>query len=251
MLADESLESRREVVRVLEARVRRWESARRPTGEAVTTGSPTLDRLLPDRGLRRGGLVEWLSDGPGGGAMTLALFTARAACGEQGVLVVIDPECSFYPPAAAAWGLALDNTIVVRPQGPRDHHWSWDQALGSSGVSAVLGWPEGIPARTFRRWQLAAERGGTLGLLVRPVSVRGSPTWSDVQWRVRPLTTPTAEDDVSRRLRVELVRCRGGSPGATVDLIVDVEKGQIHDARSVYLAPELAAPASRSRAIGA
>jgi protein ImuA len=250
MLAD-GIESRRDLVRALEARVRRWESARRPAGKPVTTGSPVLDRLLPNHGLNRGGLVEWLCDGVGSGATTLALFTARAACGERGVLVVIDPEQSFYPLAAAGWGIVLDNTIVVRPKDTRDHHWAWDQALACSGVSAVLGWPETIPARTFRRWQLAAERGGTLGLLMRPATARGSPTWSDVQWDVQPLPTPAAEDDVSRRLRVELVRCRGGSPGATVDLIVDAERGEIHDAHPLYLAPELAAGASRSRAIGA
>ena len=45
--------------------------------------------------------MEWLSEGTGSGAATLALIAAREACRAGGVLAVLDAERSFYPPAAA------------------------------------------------------------------------------------------------------------------------------------------------------
>ena len=63
----------------------------------------------------------------------------------------------------------------------RDELWALDQALRCPGVSAVWTWIDRLDPPAFRRLQLAAETGRTLGLLVRPASVRGRPTWSDVQ----------------------------------------------------------------------
>jgi hypothetical protein len=38
----------------------------------------------------------------------------------------------------------------------------------------------------FRRWQLAAERGGSVGLLMRPSTARAAPSWADVRIAVEP-----------------------------------------------------------------
>jgi hypothetical protein len=43
-----------------------------------------------------------------------------------------------------------------------------------------------LDARVFRRLQLAAESGGTIGLLVRPAHIRRRPTWAQVQWLIAP-----------------------------------------------------------------
>jgi hypothetical protein len=63
---------------------------------------------------------------------------------------------------------------------------------------------------------LAAECGGTLGLLLRPAKVRGQPTWADVRWMIEPQTSRNR-----RRLRVELVRCRGATAGRSMFLEFD------------------------------
>ena len=54
--------------------------------------------------------------GSGNGAATLGLLSAREACREGGVLVVVDRSQTFYPPAAAAWGIDLERLIVVSPE---------------------------------------------------------------------------------------------------------------------------------------
>src|SRR5688572_18463033 len=84
-----------------------------------STGTLPLDELLGGP-LRYGMLVEWLSGMAHSGAATLSLLCAREACRPGGMLVVIDRMQTFYPPAAAAWGIDLNRLIIVRPRGPRD-----------------------------------------------------------------------------------------------------------------------------------
>src|SRR5690242_9807019 len=79
----------------------------RRSEETISSGSPGLDRLLPQAGWPRGSLVEWLSEEPGSGAATLALVAAREAHAAGGAVVVVDRTGTFYPPAAAAWRLDL------------------------------------------------------------------------------------------------------------------------------------------------
>src|SRR5688572_32232769 len=105
--------ARQALVAALQRQVQRLEGLRPPADERlVSTGSPPLDQLLPGGGLRRGSLVEYLSPGAGSGAGTLALAAAREACrDEEGqshrAFVIVDQSRTFYPPAAAAWGIDL------------------------------------------------------------------------------------------------------------------------------------------------
>src|SRR5437868_802802 len=105
----------------LRARLRALEGSRRPIDEArISSGHAPLDRLLPERGFRRGTLVEWLEEHPGAGAGTLAMTVARQACHEHGAVIVVDGTGEFYPPAAVGLGLNLAQMIVVRPRNRAD-----------------------------------------------------------------------------------------------------------------------------------
>jgi len=183
------------LVATLRRQVARLESAALPEDDRpISTGIKALDRLLPAGGLRRGTLVEYLSPGEGCGAGTLAISAARQACGEEKALVVVGtsngarsgPATWFYPPAAAAWGIELSRLILLRPANQQDALWALDQALRCPGVGAVWAACDRLDVRALRRLQLAAETGGTLGLLFRPDRLQGQPTWADVQWRVSP-----------------------------------------------------------------
>jgi protein ImuA len=232
----------------------------------VSTGSPALDRLLPARGLARGSLVEYLSPGPGSGTGTLALAAAREACAGGRALVVVDRSRTFYAPAAAAWGIDLSQLLILQPADDAAQLWALDQALRCPGVGAVYATCGALDVRDFRRLQLAAESGGTLGVLVRPKRLRGQPSWADVQWAVQPRAT---KDERRRslvighwslvirhlwRLHVELVRCRGAPGGQVAELVLDETTGIWQDARTshathpVPLPAQLADPARSRRA---
>jgi protein ImuA len=221
---------RQQIVAQLQESLERFSRARRGVATPVSTGCTELDRHLPQGGLTRGTLVEWLSPGAGSGAGSLALSAAREACRDGGPLVVIDRTKSFYPLAAVQAGMELARLIVVRPESAADEQWALDQSLRSPGVAAVLCWLEKCPARVGRRLQLAAEAGGNLGLMIRPATTRGDPCWAEVRFLVTPLVSAA-----ERQLRVELLRLRGNAGGRTFDLELNDETG------TVCLAPAVAA----------
>jgi hypothetical protein len=141
----------------------------------------------------------------------------------------------------------LANTIFVRPRTRKEQLWALNQALSSPGVGAVLAWPEKLDDRAFRAVQLAAEKGGAAGLFLRPTGVRGHPTWSAVQLLVE--TLPAGRP--VRRLRVEVLRCRQGQAGGSVEVELDDETGTIEESCALRVDSRLAGAAVAARAPGA
>lgn len=235
----------------LRAQIRGVETAgRMHEGVRVSSGCAAVDRLLPENGYQRGTLVQWLTGG-GQGADYLSLLVARHACQDGGALVVFDPFRQFYPPAAAAMGINLDNLIVLRSEGrpgeqasQADLLWSIDQALRCPAVAAVWGPLTRIDERWFRRFQLSAEASGCLGLFVQPIQAARQPSWAEVQWVVSQLSnshrSPLVSTDLSnsadseQRLRLQLTRCRGTQTGKTVELSINTITGNVRPARRDY-----------------
>jgi protein ImuA len=103
--------------------------------------------------------------------------------------------------------------LVIRSVREEDELWALDQALRCRGVGAVYAPLTRLDVHDFRRLQLAAECGGTLGLFLRPATVRGDPSWADLQLAVCPRGSPAG-----RKLCVEIIRCRGGTAGRSLEL---------------------------------
>ena len=226
---------------------RSWGGGSSVAGETFSSSCPALDALLPQGGLPRGALVEWLTWGSAGGAGTLAWIAARQARQQGGAVVVLDRAGHFYPPAAAAWGIDLNHLIVVRAATPADEIWALDQALRCRGVAAAWIEVARLEARWFRRLQLAAEQGGGTGLLVRPAEVRHEPTWSALQLLAQPRAGSGRGS--GPRLRVQVARCRGAVGGETVELEMDDVTGAVravsqHETPALHPAAELAHSAS-------
>jgi hypothetical protein len=250
-----------------------------------SSGAAALDRVLPGGGLRHGMLVEWLSEQSASGAATLSLLSAREACRLGGFVVVIDRRQMFYPPAAAAWGIDLDRLIVVQPRSGREELWAAVQSLRSPVVAAVWAAIERIDDRAFRRLQLAAESGRTLGLLLRPADARGQPSWADVRLFAKSMEQGAGSRELLlaprsvlpacyRRVHVRVLRCHGGRPGSSACLEIDdaahaireVNSGMSrliypavpantvsanHDTHSLPVVAELADPTARPFSAGA
>lgn len=284
-------DSRERLVEGLREQLGQWASAKTKDANVFSCGVPAIDRLLPAGGLRHGMLVEWMGipvtedgspvvnagmraqklrpkDEPPvatSGAFTLALLGAREACREGGVLVVIDRTRTFYPPAAAAWGIDLERTIVVWPQNARDEVWAAVQSLSSPVVAAMWANIDRLDSRAFRRLQLAAETGRALGILVRRARARAQPSWADVRLEMEPRVTGQESRagsqalgsrlstlDLLRRMEVRLVHCRQGRAGRkTMVEIDDVNRtvqgaSSNYDTHSLSVVTQLADSTSRS-----
>jgi hypothetical protein len=268
-------------------------------GAVFSSGAAAIDRLLPGGGLRHGMLVEWLGGERGRGveeqwssgveqktrnysttpllhycsssAATLSLLSAREACREGGELVVIDRRQTFYPPAAAAWGIDLKRLLVIHPRTARDELWAVVESLRSPAVAAVWASVERLDHRAFRCLQLAAHAGRAVGLLLRPANVRGQPSWADVRLETRQgdretrrhgdrpvqgfsLSPPllVSLSGFIRRVHVHVLRLRGGRAGGWAALEIDDATYTVQEVTSQHVAhplsvvSKLADPTDRS-----
>jgi protein ImuA len=216
--------SRDHVLNTLRARIQAIErSQQRPERSGLRLGISAFDRFLPEGRLPAGSVVEVLSTVEGGGATSLALLMAKDACGARKTLVVVDAQQCFYPPAAARLGIDLDRSVVIRPTRQPDIGAAIDLSLRCPAVGAVIGWRARLSSRAFRRFQLAAEIGGGLGLLLRPAAAFRAPSFA----ALRLLVTPVPSATVLHRIRVDVLRCRYGQSGLSFVLELDDETGHV------------------------
>ncbi len=179
-----------------------------PGPETVPTGFAALDALLPGGGWPAGALTEVLLSGEGIGELRLLMPALARLCRQDRWIAWVNPPNIPYAPALAAAGLDLSRILVVRAGTSRDRLWAFEQCLRSGACLAALGWPGECDDRALRRLQLAAAKGGALGLLFRPERAAAHPSPAALRLRLARS---------SRSLTVELLKGRGGA-GRSVEI---------------------------------
>ena len=174
---------------------------------------PALDEAL-EGGLPRGCLQEVIPADEGAAAAGFAAFLlGRLARGVEGggrgVLWASLGEGDLHAPALAAFGLDPGAVILLSAPSPAELLWAMEEALRSPALAGVVGEVDRLDLTAGRRLQLAAAAGGGVGFLLlradRPASAVSA---AALRWRVG------AGPD--RSWHVELLRRRGGRPGAWI-----------------------------------
>lgn len=214
--------------------IRRATAIQQHTGlQHVSTGYPALDDNLPGSGWPLGALTELLHEQPGIGELRL-LIPALARLSREGRwIALIAPPYIPYAPALAALGVELSRVLLVHPGDEQDGLWAVEQALRNGNCGAVLAWPRSVDERSLRRLQLAAETGGTWGVLLRgaPSAIQSSPAALRLQLAPH-----------EHGLAVRFLKCRGGFSHR--ELILDTEIRPAQPARAPEPQPSGAAAAT-------
>jgi hypothetical protein len=218
------VDDKSERLRVLARRLRPANLAR--SGSEWDLGIPALTHLLPKDFSASGFFMEWLRDAPEAPAESLALQQVRARLHRHpGPWVVVDEGRAFSPACVARWGISLDRLLVIRPDSQADGWWAVEQAFRCPGVAETWCWADRAPEIVLRRWKLALEAGGGAGVVFRTAAAGRQPSWADVRWRVIPLGGEGQSQ--GRRVRVELLSCRGAFRTGAVDLEIDDDAGAV------------------------
>ncbi|HYE20230.1 MAG TPA: hypothetical protein VEA69_17410 [Tepidisphaeraceae bacterium] len=195
------------------------------SGGGFVTGLSDLDALLPPGGLARGAVHDVLWDDrrghprPGAFAAVLARAAARSPAPADDLRPVVwaDPLGELYPPALVALGIPLDRLFLLRAADADAAEWALAECLACPGVGATVA-PVGRLTRVAaRRLQLAAERGGGAGILLRPASAALGPG-AEHAATTRWLVTPAPGRRTVQRWKIELIHGHGGRPHEPVYL---------------------------------
>ena len=180
--------TKKQTIDELDQQIKSLENCPKPLeNRFLPTGIAELDQLLPGSGLRCGTLVEWYETDKGSGALTMALQIARSVCGTEGTLIMIDPDQELYPLAMSQLGIDLARTIFIHPETPLQTLWALEQSLRCPGATVTICRLSDLNSQTFRRLQLAAEKGGTLAMILRSDRFEKSPSWSETRLCITPV----------------------------------------------------------------
>jgi protein ImuA len=122
----------------------------------------------------------------------------------------------------AALGLEPQRVIFVDAEDEAGRFWAMEEGLSVPGLAAVVGEfdpPRRGEATVSRRLQLAAEKSGVTGLILRPrlATPQGAgdrvPVAVESRWRVTAAASPYGAHDTRPVWDVTLERARRGRPG--------------------------------------
>jgi protein ImuA len=216
---------------------------------ALPFGDPGLDGAFPAGGLPLGcwhevagtGMETETAAAPGAFAAALASPLAR-----RGAVVWVMRRDDLHAPGLAGLGFPAHRLIQVKAPDEAQALAAMEDALASAGVAAVIGEAAAPDLTAGRRLQLACERRGATGFLIRrrpfgapagaggraggggsgsgsgPGSASGSA--AATRWAVAaaPSQSPRLANGLEApglgptRWRIDLNHCRGGRPGSWI-----------------------------------
>jgi cell division inhibitor SulA/protein ImuA len=182
---------------------------RRGLRQAAPSGFAELDASLPGGGWPLGAVCEFMPATMGIGELSL-LTPALSQLARAGRYIAwIAPPYLPYAPGLARQGLPLERILIVQTRGVQESLWAAEQSLRCPAFGAVLSWPADITDQNVRRLQLAAEAGGSLGILYRSPEIAREHSPAALRLRLHP---------TQAGLSVEIHKCRGGRAGVRLQL---------------------------------
>jgi protein ImuA len=197
-----------------------------PQAKVFTTGLSALDELLPHGGFVRGAIHEILAEKKHGTPRFFALLLAARGTGFQpvrenqhglkthatkaGAIVWSEPRHELYPPAIAGLGIPLDRLYLLHPQSTADQIWAITECLRCRGIAATIAQIDRLSRIEARRLQLAAETGGGIGILLRPLDRAASIYAAATRWLVAPMPG----ERTVQRWKIQLFHAHGGRIGS-------------------------------------
>lgn len=201
-----------------------WRGRSAARTRTLPTGFPALDEGLPGGGWPRAGLIEILPACFGAGELSLLLpaLSVVTRRPEARWCAWVAPPLQPFAPALAVHGVAVERVLVVHARGgdrqsgaPKSGRgagksalWAFEQTLRSGGCDVAMAWLRSALPRQVRRLHLAAEQGGTLGVLFRPREAARDSS---------PAALRVAVEPAAAGARVTLLKSRGGARG-TIEL---------------------------------
>lgn len=182
-----------------------------PQKKGFQTGLSALDDLLTGRGIARGAVHEVLSLPNHGVPRFFALLLAKAA---SGVIVWCDPRQTLYPPAIAVAGVPMEKLFLLHPTTQADQSWAIAECMQCKGVAATIAQVGKLSRIETRRYQLATEKGGGIGILLRTLDRHAQLYSAATRW----LVAPHPGSRTVQRWTIQLLHAHGGQIGKTVIL---------------------------------
>jgi len=185
--------------------------------EKVKLG-PVLE-AFPHKEFPTGAVHEWLSVTPADAAATTGFIAGilNGLMQGSGACVWISRQDQLFPPGFAAFGLEPHRILFIRLKRDKDICWATEAALQVAGVAGVVSELSDLDFIVSRRLQLAVEKSGVTGFILRQKPRNLTATACVSRWQIKPIASyyPGSLPGVGVPCwQVDLLKIKGGKPGS-------------------------------------
>jgi len=211
--------SKDEIVRQLKKDLLLLQGFRSDPANAVDVGLGPISAAFPNLVFPTGAVHELISKSTESAVASVGfmscivsrLMTTGAPC----VWVAADRQ--VFPPGLKRFGIDPGQIVFVDLKKEKQVLWVLEEALKQTGLAAVIGEVKNISDIASRRLQIAAERSGVTGFMIRHITRTAMPVASVARWKITSLPSEGPKMNMPGlgfpRWTVELEKIRNGKPG--------------------------------------
>lgn len=212
--------TRADIIAQLRKDILSWESGRRiQETETKVAGFGAIEDAFPNHCFPVGAVHEFCTMGAEESAATGGFISAilSSLMNKGGVCLWINSFRTIFPPALSLFGVAPERVIFINLQKEKEILWTMEEALKCEGISAVVSEIRELSFTSSRRLQLAVERSGVTGFVLRHKPQNIGTTACIARWKIRPIASVLPDDTPGvgfPRWSVSLLKVRNGRPGS-------------------------------------
>lgn len=188
------------------------------TGSTGNVGLGAIEAAFPNAVFPKNAIHEFLTLAPEHAAACSGFIAGilHTLMRHGGACLWISASRSLFPPSLKLFGVEPHRIIFIDLQQEKDVLWAMEEALKCEGLSAVIGEVREIGLSASRRLQLAVEKSGVTGLILRNDARSLSATSCIARWQIKPISSKLENDMPGvgfPRWNVALLKVRNGNPG--------------------------------------
>lgn len=213
------LAGKSDILQQLKSDILRLEGFKTIDENSKDIGLKAITDSFPNETFPLGAVHEFLAHRPEEIAATSGFITSLLSSlipPNRGVALWISSSRRIFPPGLSVFGVRPDNFVFIHLRKEKDIIWAVDEALRCSAISAVVGELKELTFSESRRLQLAVERSGVTGFILRNPA-RLQPSACVSRWKITSLPSDPADGLPGigyPKWNIELLRVRNGKPGA-------------------------------------
>ena len=181
-------------------------------------GLDTIKNNFPNHRFPTTAIHEFLCMDSEATAATTGFITAllSSLMSNNGITIWIQANKKVFAPGLKLFGINPDQIIFIELNNEKEILWTMEEALKCSGLAAVVGEINAIDFTASRRFQLAIEKTGVTGFVIRQQKNNCNVIASTFRWQITHLSSEL-DDNLPGvgfpRWNVQLLKARNGSPG--------------------------------------
>lgn len=212
-------DAKRELINNLQKNILQWEGYKPPSfGERKPFGLNTIEAHFPNGMFPMRAVHEMVCANMEQATASSGFITGLLSVLLQngGACLWISLSGNVYPTALKLFEVEPDRVIFIHLSKEKDVLWVMEEALKCIGLTAVVGELSEVDFKQSRRLQLAVEKSGVTGFILRNRSNKMGSTACAARWQIKPLASESIDGLPGLgfpRWQVELLRVRNGKPG--------------------------------------